>query len=219
MSLPFDDVITSTDELRSLYAKVGERARLKQIDHLDSHCREFISRACFVMVATSGPRGSCDVSPKGGRPGFVAVLDEHRLAIPDLHGNNRLDSMQNLLANPNVGLLFLIPKVGETLRVNGRAFVTKSSAVLDAATVDGMRPRVAIGVEVEEAYIHCAKSIRRAGLWDPEKWPDPSDMTPVACMLKDHAKIDGVTGEQVEAALESGYRSDLWKVGGREPVA
>ena len=135
--LPFRDAVTSAEALRALVGKPSELAVRKEISHLDAHCRAFIARSPFVLIATSGASGRADVSPKGDPPGFVQVLDEHRLVIPDRPGNRRLDGMRNLLENPHVGLLFLIPGLEETLRVNGRAWIIRDEEVLARCAVMG----------------------------------------------------------------------------------
>lgn len=205
----FTDVVRSVEELRSLYRSPGAGALRKQIDRLDENCRSFVAHAPFVLVGTADAAGVCDVSPRGGPPGFAAVLDELHLAIPDLPGNNRLDSLQNLVANPGVALLFVIPGMDETLRVNGRGWVVRDEAVLDRCVVQGRRPVAAIGVEVADAYIHCAKSFRRADVWHPERWPDRSDLPSAACMLRDHIGLD-MSAEELDARLEEGYAKTLW---------
>ena len=207
--------IDSVAGLREVYRPPAQRSLDKEIDHLDGHCRDFIAHAPFAVLATGNASGRVDVSPKGGTPGFVAVLDDHRLALPDMAGNNRLDSMQNIVSGGHASLLFLVPGVDETLRVVGRAGVTVDPAVLDACPIDGMRPNVAIVLEVETAYIHCAKAFRRAGLWDPERWGDTADMAKPACMLADH--IGMPTAEINEAFLEAAYAKTTWKMGG-EPA-
>jgi PPOX class probable FMN-dependent enzyme len=206
--------IRDVDALREIYRPPGAPAIKKQIAALDEHCRAFIAHSPLVMLASTAADGSCDVSPKGGPPGFVAVLDDNRLALGDLSGNNRLDSMQNVLSGGGVGLLFLIPGLDETLRVNGRAHVTDDPAVLDACVIGDTRPRAAIEVEVDEAYIHCAKAFRRAGAWTPEAWPDRSDMPSVGCMLRDHVGLNDMTGEAVTEVLERDYTRSLWEPGG-----
>lgn len=219
VSGPFRVVVSSLDELRSLYRSPGAGALDKEIDHLDDNCRAFIAHSTFVLIGTSDAGGACDVSPKGGPPGFVRVLDSQRLAIPDLAGNNRLDSFQNLLANPGIGLLFVIPGLDETLRVNGQAWIVRDEDVLDACVVgggggEGVRPRAAVGVSVSSAYIHCAKAFRRGSVWSPDGWPDRSDMPTVGCMLRDHLADESLTGPLIDAGLEAGYAKTLWKTGG-----
>jgi len=144
--------ITTLEQLREIYPEPAERALLKERDRLDEHCRDFIARCPFVLVSSSNARGECDVSPKGGPAGFVRVLDNQRLLIPDATGNRRLDSLQNILENPRVGLLFLIPGLGETLRVNGRVRLTCDPAVLDGLATAGRPAKLGLIVTVEQAY-------------------------------------------------------------------
>ncbi len=200
--------IDSVAGLRTRYRKPGRGPLAKQIDHIDGHCRDFIGRSPFVILATAGADGRCDASPKGGAPGFVEVRGPNELAIPDLAGNNRLDSFENLVANPGIGLLFLIPGLDETLRVNG-------TATLNA---EGVARGVEVLVAVEEAYIHCAKAFRRSGLWDQPSWPSTDGMATPACMLKDHIGLDEMTGDEVAAALEEGYVATMWEAGGSDDV-
>ena len=207
---PFEDLLTDQSDLRTVYRSPAEPALRKEIDHLDDHCRSFIAHSPIVVLSTAAADGRCDASPKGGPPGFAVVLDERRLAIPDLNGNNRLDTLSNLVENPYVALLFLIPGVDETLRVNGRAAVTTEEAVLEACAVHDHRPKAAIGIEVETAYIHCAKALKRGAIWQPERWPDLADLPAPSCMLSDHMALPDLTPEVVGAALEENYRTRLW---------
>jgi PPOX class probable FMN-dependent enzyme len=208
--MKFNDVITDLAELRALVGEPSEMARKKQIDHLDAHCREYIAHAPFVFIGTADAAGRCDVSPKGDAPGFVQVLDDRHLVIPDRPGNKRIDSMRNILENPHVGLIFLVPRYEETLRVNGRASVVRDPELLARMEVGGKVPKLAIGVEVEEVFMHCAKAFKRSGLWDPEKWPDISDMASAACMLFDHAKPADRTVEDIQKYLDLGYARNLY---------
>lgn len=212
--MSFSHALTTVDDLRSIYRRPSRTSLAKQLDHLDDHCRDFIAHSPFVLVASGSPDGRMDVSPKGGRPGFVRVLDETRLAIPDMSGNNRLDTLENLVASPGVGLLFCIPGFDETLRVNGRATITTDAAVLAACADGDLRPRVAIGVDVDEAYLHCAKALRRSGLWDHARRPDLSDLPSAAVMLRDHCDIPGEGVEDVERRLAESYEATTWKVAG-----
>lgn len=166
----FQDLVQSEAELRALVGEPSPRARLKQLAALDPHCRAFIARAPFVLVATADGAGRCDVSPKGDAPGFVRVLDDRHLLVPDRPGNRRLDGMRNILANPQVGLLFIVPGREDTLRVNGRAWVTRDAGLLAPCAVDGKVPSLGIGVEVDECFLHCARSFKRARLWQPGAW-------------------------------------------------
>jgi uncharacterized protein len=201
---PFEHVITSEQELREMLGLPSTRAVLKERPTIDSHCAAFIGRSPFVLVATSGQDGRCDVSPKGDAPGFVRILDEHRLLIPDRPGNKRLDSMRNLLANPHVGLLFFVPGREETLRVNGRAWITRDPHLLDLLVVEDKRPLLAVGVEVQECFMHCAKAFRRSSLWSPETWPSPDALPSMACVLFDQIKPEGVTLRDYERDIAEG---------------
>ena len=208
---PFNDVLSTDGELRDVFRQPSARAVAKQIDRLDDHCREFVAHSPFVVVGTSNPDGTGDVSPKGGPPGFVRVLDEHRLAMGELPGNNRLDGYRNLIRDSRVGLLFLIPGLDETLRVNGRGFVVTDPEVLEVCALDGRLPPVALGIEVGEAFIHCAKALRRSQIWEPTAWPDRSTMATPACMLVTHAGITGdPQGIKTAEALDVGNARTMW---------
>jgi len=207
--------IQSVEELRELYRSPSGAALDKVIDRLDEHCRTFVTHSPFLILATADRDGRCDVSPKGGRPGFVTVLDDQHLAWGDLSGNNRLDSMQNLVSNQGAALLFMIPGLDETLRVNGTAVISTEVELRERCPVDATTPRVVTLVEVSEAYIHCAKALRRGAIWHPDSWPDRSDLPAVACMLRDHTGTRGVEPDQIEAVLEADYRRTLWQPGGR----
>jgi PPOX class probable FMN-dependent enzyme len=203
--------VTTEAELRTLIG--GEPSPLalaKEQRTLDVHCRNFIARSPFVLVATSSATGQCDVSPKGDGPGFVLVLDDRRLIIPDRPGNKRLDGMRNLLQNPHVGLIFLIPGMEETLRVNGRGWIVRDDDALARCEVRGKVPTLGIGVEVEEAFIHCAKAFKRSGLWEPERWPALEGLASPARMLFDHTRPPGTTVEEFDRVLQDGYRQRLY---------
>ena len=209
--MSYERVLGDPAELRTVYREPAEPALRKEIDRLDDHCRAFIAHSPLVIVSTADADGRCDASPKGGPAGFVAVLDDHRLALPDLAGNNRLDSLSNLVVNPYVALLFLVPGVDETLRVNGRAVVTQDDGVLDACAVHDKRPKAAVAVQVEAAYLHCAKAFKRGEVWQPERWPDRSGLPPASCILSDHMALPALTADVIEVALEENYRTGLWK--------
>jgi PPOX class probable FMN-dependent enzyme len=177
--------VGSEQELRELYGRPGQRAIAKEHPTLDEHCRAFIAHAPFLVMGTAGADGRCDVSPKGDAPGFVRVLDDRHLAIPDRIGNNRLDGMCNVLENGHVGLLFFIPGREDTLRVNGRARIARDEALLDALAVAGKRPVTALVVEVEQCFMHCARAFKRAGLWEPERWPDTATVPSMQRMIWD----------------------------------
>jgi len=181
----FKDVVTSKQELRALFGEPSERAVLKCHSSLDEHSRTFIAASPFVLLATSSAAGQCDVSPKGDAPGFVLVLDSTHLVVPDRPGNNRTDGLRNILENPHVGMIFLVPGRGDTLRVNGRASIIRDEEILARLAMHGKLPKVALGVEVEEAYLHCPKAFLRSSLWDPSTWADPQKLPSFAQMLWD----------------------------------
>jgi uncharacterized protein len=208
---PFSDVIGSADELADLYGPPVEAVVSKIIDHLDGHCRDFIARSPFVLVATADELGNCDVSPKGGAAGFVSVLDEQRLAIPDAPGNRLVYSLRNVVAGRRAGLLFLIPGMEETLRVNGRAWLTRDPEVLEPLAAGTKPSRVAIGVEVEEAFLHCAKAFKRSALWRPADWPDRAGLASAAQIWRDHMALD-MTTQDVQDFVDDDYENNLtWR--------
>ena len=209
--------IRTVDDLRTHYGDPRGLSLAKQHGQLDDHDRLFIADAPLLMLATSDATGAVDVSPRGGPPGWVGVLDEGHLAIPDLAGNNRLDSLANIVVSPGVGLLFVIPGLDETLRVNGEAVITTDPEVLARVTVRNKTPRTAIVVAVRDAYIHCAKAFRRASAWTPDEWPDRSGRPSIACMLRDQVGQLDVEVAAVAERLEASYQSTLWRVGGIEP--
>jgi uncharacterized protein len=208
---PFSDVIGSADELADLYGPPVEAVVSKIIDHLDGHCRDFIASSPFVLVATADERGNCDVSPKGGAPGFVSVLDERRLAIPDAPGNRLVYSLRNVVAGRRAGLLFVIPGMEETLRVNGRAWLTRDPEVLEPLAAGAKAPKVAIGVEVEGAFLHCAKAFKRSALWRPADWPDRAGLASAAQIWRDHMALD-MTTQDVQDFVDDDYENNLtWR--------
>jgi hypothetical protein len=199
--------VCSTEALRALYREPAERSLKKQLDRLDGHCRSFISLSPFLVLASADAEGRVDASPRGGEPGFVKVLDERTVLIPDAPGNNRLDSMQNLVDRPGVGLLFMIPGVDETLRINGRASLRTDAALIDLCANERRRPPLVIAVNVQEAYLHCAKALMRSKLWDPVAKQERSVLPSMGQMLKDQI---GSPGEpESDAAMRERYRKDL----------
>jgi hypothetical protein len=203
------DVITSRHELRALIGEPMPRSVRKEISHLDKNCLAFIAKSPFVLVASCDAQGRLDVSPKGDPAGFVPVLDERTLAIPDRPGNQRADTFINVLQNPRVGLLFLIPGKQETLRVNGRAIIVRDLALRERMAVRGKVPQLAMVVTVEEAFIHCTKCMLRSHLWDREFWPDLEGVPSQARFLVDHAKLSE-TVEEVQASLDETRKSRLY---------
>jgi len=204
----FREVLKSEEELRELLGEPSELAIRKQLSALDAYSRRVIDRSPFVLVATANRAGTCDVSPRGDAPGFVMVLDDRTLIIPERPGNRRADSLKNLLDNPRIGLLFLIPGMEETLRVNGRAAIVRDEELLTRATVRGKRPLLAIAVHVEECFTHCAKAFKRSGLWDTSTWGDSADLQGELMAMR--AKVTGKSIEEVQREVEESYRTRLY---------
>jgi uncharacterized protein len=203
---------TLSDErtLRVLYESPMELAILKQFDRLDAHCRNFIAQSPFAVIGSARAGSGTDVSPRGDAPGFVRVLDDHTIAIPDRPGNNRLDTMSNIVANAEVALLFFISGIDETLRVNGTARVSREPALLSAAAIKGREPRVVILVTVREAFLHCGKALKRSRLWQDDyrldRWSFPS----LGRMIVEQTKPSHVTVEQAETFIADDYVTGLY---------
>ena len=199
--------VGSKAALRAIYRNPNPRSVAKEITHLDPHCRRFVELSPFVVLGSSGARGE-DVSPRGGPPGFVKILDGKTLVIPDFPGNNRLDSLENILETGRVGLLFLVPGVDETLRVNGRATIDADPELLAMGEMDGRLPLTIIRVAVEQAYLHCGKAFMRSGLWDPSVQVERSSLPSIGEMIRDQMKSDKPAETQAEM-LER-YRETLY---------
>lgn len=191
-------MIKSIAELRQLYPEPTGRTLLKELDHLDVHCRRFIGLAPFAVLATASADGRLDASPRGGEPGFVHVRDDRTLWLPDALGNNLLDSLSNVVETGRAGLLFLIPGVDETLRVNGTARIREDAAVLGPFAAERRPPRVVVEVAVEEAFLHCAKALMRARLWDPASQRDRTELPTMGEMLRDQTGGTGPVETQEE---------------------
>lgn len=178
-------MIDDAEALRRLYPEPKERSVKKQLDYLDRHCSAFIALSPFVVIASGAAEGSLDASPRGGAPGFIKVLDKGTLLIPDAPGNNRLDTLTNIVASGSVGLLFLIPGIDETLRVNGHARLSDESAMIERFSGESRQPRLVIAVTVAEAYLHCAKALMRARLWDAESRIGRAALPTMGQMIKE----------------------------------
>jgi PPOX class probable FMN-dependent enzyme len=205
------EFVTTHDELRTIYKtpRPTDGSIRKELKALDGHCRSFIGKSPFVLIGSSDGAGNADVTPKGDRPGFAAVLDEKTIAIPDRPGNNRLDTLENILLNPSVGLLFLIPGMNETLRVNGDARITVDSTLRERLSVDGKAPQSVVVVTVKAAYMHCAKAFMRSDLWKPDSWHDRSALPTLGQILRDQlALADSV--EATDRWLDEGYKQTMW---------
>lgn len=199
-------VLKSVEELRKIYSEPQQRSVAKEIHYLNEPYQAFVKASPFAVLASSGPNGT-DCSPKGDAPGFVRVVDEKTLALPDRPGNNRIDSFENIIADPRVSLLFIVPGVGETLRVNGRAEISTDPDLLASFAVDGKAPRTVLLVAVESAYFHCSRAIVRSQLWDPSRFaargalPTPGEMLAAVCDDFDGADYDRALPERVKKTL------------------
>jgi PPOX class probable FMN-dependent enzyme len=195
--------------LRSLIGEPSDRARRKQLPMLEDYSRDFIGRSPMAMLATASADGSTDVSPRGDSPGFVLVLNDKQLAIPERPGNRRADNYTNILKNGGVGLLFLIPGMEETLRVNGRGRLVQDAPWFDQMVVQGKRPILAIVVDIEEVYFHCAKAFRRSQLWDPATWPDRSTLPTLGQIYKGQIDLEKSAAE-LDCDLEEAYSKTMY---------
>jgi PPOX class probable FMN-dependent enzyme len=183
--------ITSVEELRSRYGPPTERSSRKVLSKLEIHTRTFITLSPFVLIGSSDGQGNADVTPRGDNPGFVSVLDDTTLVLPDRPGNNRLDTWANLIVEPAIGILFLVPGFNEMLRVNGTAEIRDDAELLESLAVDGRRPRTVAVVKIAEVFLHCAKAVMRSRLWDDTARADRSLLPSMGQMLKEHGALSG----------------------------
>jgi len=205
----FQNLISSEAELRDFLGEPSELVKRKQLSALDKHGRAFIAQSPFMVIGTTGSDGSCDVSPRGDPAGFVQVLDDTHLVIPDRPGNRRADTLRNIVQTQSIALLFMIPGVEETFRVNGRAWLTRDPALLTQMQAFGKVPQLAIGVEVVECYLQCVKAFKRSKLWQFEQWP-PRQLPSQACMLVDQIGPTDMTLRDIERAIEESYTKRLY---------
>jgi PPOX class probable FMN-dependent enzyme len=209
MDSRFAEVVASESELRVLMGHPSEAVLRSRLGALDDHCREYIVRSPFVIVASTDGAGELDLSPKGDPPGFVRILDDSTLAIPERPGNRRADTFSNVLQNPNVALIFLVPGRQETLRVSGTAIIVRDRWLCDEMAIVGKAPAFALVVTIREVSIHCAKCIIRSKLWDARHWPDVAGMRPFAQAIVAQAKLDKTPAE-VQAFLDNDQRERLY---------
>ena len=202
-------MIERVEQLREFYEAAMERAVRKDIGRLDEMCRRLIAASPMLFIATYSSEGQADVSPRGGQPGFVTVLDEQHLAIPDATGNRRLDTLENVVESRRAGVIFVIPGRDTTLRVNGPAHVTAEPRVLEQLTPVGKPPRTAIVLEAEEVYAHCPKAFVRSKLWDPASWPDPASLPTPAEVSVAHQRDPDWTVEQEQERIAESIRTRL----------
>lgn len=195
--------ITTAAALWRLYPPPHRLVLRKQLDRLDEHCRRFVARSPLAFVATAGADGRCDVSPRGDGPGFALTPDDRTVVIPDRKGNNRLDALLNVLQNPHAGLLFVVPGIDDTLRVNGRASITTDPALLEATAVAGKLPRSALVVAVEEAFLHCGRAFKRSRAWDPARFAAREELPTIARALRDQTAPDQAEQRLLDASEQA----------------
>lgn len=206
----FKQQITTERELRDLLGFPSDLVVNKAIQELDEHCRHFIAKSPFICISTANASGACDASPRGDEAGFVHIIDNHHLVIPERPGNRRLDSILNILENPSIGIIFMIPGLEETLRVNGKACVIQDEQLLEQMKAKGKQPKLGIGVQVEECYIHCAKAFKRSALWNPATWVSAEERPHIPSILASHANMKGITSKEVERSLQDTYENRLY---------
>jgi uncharacterized protein len=209
MATAFEEVITTRERLREVNKHPSHLVSNKAIDHIDGICRRFIAASSFVLIASRGKDNRLDLSPKGDPAGFVAVLDEKTLAIPDRLGNNRLDTFENLLVNPEVGLCFIIPGHGDTLRVSGKGAIVRDTELQKRLAINGKSPNLVLVITVEEAFLHCPKCVIRSALWKPDQWPDRSDVPTLAEAMIAHGSLSESIAE-IENVIENSNTKRLY---------
>ncbi|RLS36888.1 MAG: pyridoxamine 5'-phosphate oxidase family protein [Planctomycetota bacterium] len=206
----FTDQIHTAEELAALIGTPSAMSLRKELKKLDEHMRRFIAHSPFAIISTHTADGRCDASPRGDAPGFVSVVDDRTLVIPDRFGNKRADSFRNILETGRIGLLFLVPGFGETLRVNGRAAIIRDEAWLTPLTAQGKRPLVAVAVEVEECFLQCAKALLRSNLWKPHEWPNLQSLPCAAEMFTDQVQMPEYDVAKMQTALDGAYKNILY---------
>ena len=206
----FRNVVTCPEELTALIGTPSELVIKKQLSALDAHMKTFIAESPFLLLGTVGKEGHCDVSPRGDAPGIATILDDTTLLIPDRRGNRRADSLRNILETGQIALLFMIPGMGETLRVNGQACLIRDEELLGSLAVDGKKPVVGIVVEIEECFLQCAKALIRSKLWEKSVESSRSSLPCFAQILVDQTKIEGQTVEELDKRIEESYTNNLY---------
>jgi uncharacterized protein len=205
----FAERISTEDALRSVIGHPSQRVLAKHVHALDEHSRAFIAASPYVVIGSSDGHGAIDVSPKGDPPGFVHVLDDRTLAVPERPGNRKADTFTNVLQNDRVGLLFLVPGKAETLRVSGSAVVVRDGWLRDRLAARGRLPELVLVVAIEEVFFHCAKCAVRSQLWNPADWPDPSTLPSLAQAMVDAGRLTETT-EQMQALIDADVRERLY---------
>ena len=207
--MEFNEVVTSEEQFRAVMGNPMAPVVKKEISYLDKNCRTFIAKCPFILISSCDGEGRMDISPKGDPAGFVQVLDEHTLVIPDRPGNRRADTFKNILQNDRVGLFFLIPGKQETLRVSGRALIVRDLVMRERMAVGGKIPDFAIVVTIDQAFFHCPKCMIRSRLWDPETWPDKTGLPSLAEAVVAAGKLD-ITVEHIQEMIDQDSKTRLY---------
>ncbi|KPM47302.1 pyridoxamine 5'-phosphate oxidase family protein [Jiulongibacter sediminis] len=209
MDIQFKETISTEEQLREVLGYPTELVTRKTIDHIDSICQSFIEESPFITIATSNAVGQMDVSPKGDPPGFVKILNNKMLAIPDRPGNRKADTFTNIIQNPNIGLIFLIPGIKETLRINGTAQIIRDESILKKLECEGKPPTFAIIVHVKEAFMHCAKCMIRSKLWSTDSEPQERTIPTLAQTLVDHSQME-MDIQELDEAIKNDEETNLY---------
>lgn len=200
--------ICSIEDLRAHYGEISPLAASKEITHLDRHARDFIARSPFLVMSTADADGWPDASPKGDAPGFVTVEDDHHLLLPDRIGNNRVDGFENLMTNPKIGLIFFVPGIDHTLRVNGQARLLTEPATCARFSVNGKPARAVVRIAAEQVFFHCGKALMRSKLWKSEAWQPTTGLASLGAALAD--QIGGMTSSDAEAKVQESIRLRMY---------
>ena len=199
--------VKSTNELRDMYGEPGSRAAQKTLTRLDKHAKHFIEKSPFAVISTVDSNGKLDASPRGGSPGFVHITDDRQIIIPDAKGNNRVDSLSNIVETGQIGMLFMVPGVDETLRLNGSAHIATDPNLLALFTSEKNPPKACVVVDIDEVFLHCAKAFMRSRLWDPEARIERSEFPSMGQMLKD--QLGSKEDPESQEAMVARYQDDL----------
>lgn len=202
-------VIDSHEQLRDLLGEASDNAKRKKITVIEQHARTIIEHSPLVLLATSAADGTCDVSPRGDPAGSVLILDERTLVLAERPGNRLADSLTNLIDNPRAGLLFVVPGMNESLRVNGRVTLVSDAPFFERLVVHGKRPQLAIMLHVDDLYLHCAKAFVRSSLWDPATWPERTEIPTMGRMMKDQLAL-ATSAEELDAYLDNSSATKLY---------
>lgn len=204
-----NETISSVDELRLLYGEASEHVKKIRLLQLEKHSKNFIRHSPFICMASVNEDGSCEVSPRGDPPGFVEIIDDHTLLLPDRKGNNRVDSLVNIISNPHVSLAFFVPGILETVRVRGKAQITTDAKILEGTAIDGKAPKSALLIKIDEVFLHCGKAVKRSRIWEDDYKIDRKDFPSLGQMVTDQIDMPK-TREELDEHIEKAYEEGLY---------